>query len=363
MAEREDNFTKRVMSGHGGPAGLLLRGALRIAEPFYAGAMKARNKAFDSGKKEVADLGRPVISIGNITSGGTGKTPTVRWLCERLLSNGVRPAVLMRGYKSKDTGGSDEQRMLDAFLGGRGVIVEANPDRVAGSKAALAKAPDIGAFVLDDGFQHRRVKRDLDIVLINAFEPFGYGHVLPRGLLREPLAGLKRAGAFVITHARSIDEAALEAIRKRLIDVNPDAPIYCADHAPVGFRTPATPPSKQVDRFDEQLEDQPVLAFCGLASPRAFHEQLTKMRVRVVTHRWFKDHHAYTAKDLEDLYEQALAAGARVMVTTEKDWVKLQTLPPREAAPPIWRLDVVMRFWFSQETELLDQVRAVLPKK
>ena len=363
MADKEENFTKRVMSGHGGPAGLFLRAGLRLAEPFYAAAMTARNKRFDSGKKEVVDLGKPVISIGNITSGGTGKTPTVRWLCERLLTSGVRPAVLMRGYKSKDTGGSDEQRMLDAFLGSRGVIVEANPDRVAGSKVALAKAPDLGAFVLDDGFQHRRVKRDLDIVLVNAFEPFGYDHVLPRGLLREPLAGLKRADAIVITHARGIDEAALEAVKKRLVDFNPDAPIYCADHAPVGFRTPETQPGRQVDRFDDELIDKPVLAFCGLGSPRAFYQQLTKMRARVVAHRWFNDHHAYTAKELEELHEQATAAGATVMVTTEKDWVKLQTLPQRDAGPPIWRLDVAMRFWFSQETELLDQVRAVLGKK
>ena len=363
MAQENESFGKRVIAGGGGPLGGLLRGVLRAAEPFYAGAASARNKAFDSGKKESVDLGKPVFSVGNITAGGTGKTPTVRWLCERLLAHNVRPAVLMRGYKSKATDGSDEQRMLDSFLGSRGVIIEANPDRVAGSKAALAKGSDIGAFVLDDGFQHRRVKRDLDIVLINATEPFGFNHVLPRGLLREPMAGLKRAGAFVITHARSIEEDAVEAIKKRIRDFNPDAPIYCADHAATGFRTQARGPGEGTDQFHDALRNEPIFAFCGLASPRAFRAQLTNLGARVVAHRWFKDHHAYTPTELEQMYDQAVAAGAKVMVTTEKDWTKLQSLAFRPTGPPIWRLDVAIRFWFAQESELMDQVRAVLGKK
>src|SRR5688572_14236951 len=160
MAEKEENFGKRVIAGGGGPIGGVMRGVLRLAEPIYTAGVNARNKRYDTGKRLPADLGKPVISIGNITSGGTGKTPTVRWLCEKLLANNVRPAVLMRGYKANDTGGSDEQRMLAGFLGPHGVIIEANPDRVAGAQSAVTKAADIGVFVLDDGFQHRRVKRD-----------------------------------------------------------------------------------------------------------------------------------------------------------------------------------------------------------
>jgi tetraacyldisaccharide 4'-kinase len=361
MPDDSENFVKRTMAGQGGAVGGIMRGLLRAAEPLYSAAVTIRNKRFDSGKS-VVDLGKPTISIGNITSGGTGKTPTVRWLCDRLIRHDIRPAVLMRGYKAADTGGSDEQRMLDAFLGSRGAIIEANPDRVAGAQTVLNRAPDIGAFVLDDGFQHRRVKRDLDIVLINALEPFGFEHVLPRGLLREPLTGLQRAGAIIVTHARSVSEPVLGRIKLRLNQINAKAPVYYADHGPVGFRTEAVEPSAAIDQFDDALRDEPVLAFCGLGSPQAFNDALTRLRTRVVAHRWFNDHHAYTAAELEALYEQAVAAGAKVMVTTEKDWTKLKDLPRRPAGPAIWRLDVAIRFWYDQEREIMDQVRAVVGK-
>jgi tetraacyldisaccharide 4'-kinase len=269
----------------------------------------------------------------------------------------------MRGYKASDTGGSDEQRMLDSFLGPRGVVIEANPDRIAGAQSAMKKAADLGAFVLDDGFQHRRVKRDLDIVLVNALEPFGYDHVLPRGLLREPLKGLKRAGAVVITHARRVDEPTLEAIKQRIIGYNPDVPVYYTDHAAVGFRTARAAPGDKVDEYDDALRNEPVLAVCGLASPRAFEGQLKQLGARVIAHRWFKDHHAYTPAELEQIYDQAAAAGARMIVTTEKDWVKLKDFPQRPAGPPIWRLDVAIRFWFAQEGELMNQVRAAIGMK
>jgi len=364
MSAKLEHLGKRVMSGElHGPLGATLRGVLRCAEPFYAMAMSSRNAAYDSGKKPSEQLGRPTISVGNITSGGTGKTPMVRWLCQHLMRAEIRPAVLMRGYRATEAGGSDEQVMLEQFLGSRGTVVQANPDRVAGAAAVLAKAPDVGVFVLDDGFQHRRVNRDLDIVLISAIEPFGYGHVLPRGLLREPLSGLKRADAVVITHARRVTEDQLRAIEAELRKVYLEGPIYHADHGPLGFRTQKVASSATIDQFDDALRDEPVLAFCGLGDPRVFHEQLMALGARVVATRWFNDHHPYTAADLDQIYERADAVGAKYVITTEKDWVKLRNLPLRTDGAPIWRLDVAMRFWFDEETKLIEQVLTAIQTK
>ena len=210
---------------------------LRAAEPVYSGIMAARNRVFDAGIG-VKRLPRPVVSIGNVTAGGTGKTPVVRWLCEQLRSLGHNPAVLLRGYKSVD-GVSDEQRLLHSLLnppGGAPVIVRANPDRFAGGSDVLRERPGTDVFVLDDGFQHRRLARDFDLVLINAAEPFGFGHVHPRGLLRESLRGLGRADAVLITLADAVAALALEAIESRVRQFHADIPIYHASHVLCGFR-------------------------------------------------------------------------------------------------------------------------------
>lgn len=362
MGEKLDHFGKRVMNGEvNGLVGGTLRGLMGLAEPLYANAMRRRNRKFDTGRKQSVKLDRPTISIGNITSGGTGKTPVVRWLCEKLLKNNIKPAILMRGYRSKQTGGvGDEQMMLDQFFGGRGVSIEGNPDRVAGAAAVLARAPGIGAFILDDAFQHRRVKRDLDIVLISALEPFGYDHVLPRGLLREPLEGLSRATAVIITHAQRLSEESLENVKQRIRQHYPLGPIYLADHEPIGFRGPTTLPSGRIDHYDDALRGEPILAFCGLGNPRVFQEQLTSKGARIVAHRWFRDHHAYTAADLDQIYQQATASGAKFIITTEKDWTKVSKLPRPATGPDIWRLDVVIRFWGNDETAIMDQIRSVI---
>ena len=177
----------------------VLRGTLGAAEPLYAAAVRGRNWLFDRGVG-VRRLPRPVVSVGNITAGGTGKTPVVLWLADRLRRKGRRPAVLLRGYEAEGR----PQRRADAARGAARtrrarcrprIAVGVNPNRLAGGDGVLRGRPDVDVFVLDDGFQHRKLARDFDLVLIDAAQPFGYGHVHPRGLLREPLAGLRRADA------------------------------------------------------------------------------------------------------------------------------------------------------------------------
>src|SRR4051794_19424360 len=186
-----EQFVKRVMSDEArGVGASTLRSILRCFEPFYALAMRINNGLYDRGIKKVHRLERPVISVGNITTGGTGKTPAVQWIARRLLTAGHRPASLLRGYTVGNATKSDEATLLEQSLR---IPVRANPDRVSAGRELIAQPPEVDVTPRDEASQPRRVHRDLDLVLIDATTPFGYGHVLPRGMLREPLSGLRRA--------------------------------------------------------------------------------------------------------------------------------------------------------------------------
>ncbi|HXE55920.1 MAG TPA: tetraacyldisaccharide 4'-kinase, partial [Tepidisphaeraceae bacterium] len=333
-----------------------LRAALLLAEPFYRAAMRARNRLFDVGLRKSHKLPRPVISIGNITTGGTGKTPMVRWLAERLRDEGRRVAILSRGYGSKARELGDELTMLDGMLNSgehASVVVRANPDRVAAANELLRQHPEVDVFILDDGFQHRRVARDLDVVLINAASPFGFGHVLPRGMLREPLAGLSRAGAIVLTHADRVSADELSRIEQTIRAHNPHAPVYRACHAHTGLRSlDASSPQRSID----ELARTAFFAFAGIGSPDLLDAQLRAYGPTYVGHRWFADHHRYTESELFELRQAAQSAHARMLLTTEKDWAKISSLPSAAAGLPIWRIDMALQFADDHEHRLLEQI-------
>jgi tetraacyldisaccharide 4'-kinase len=347
MSEASDHFARRVMSGEArgvGPS--LLRGGLSLAEPVYAGVALLRNRLFDTGIKRVTRLPRPVISVGNLTAGGTGKTPMVRWLANHLRANGHRVAILSRGYKSTADSLGDELTMLDRALNSPGltspVLLRANPDRSAAGAALLAEHPEVDVILLDDGFQHRRVARDLDVVLINATEPFGFDHVLPRGLLREPVRGLKRAGAVVLTRCDRADEASLADIERHVRRQNAKVPLLRSVHAQTGFRAAGTPLHAPVDEPMASLAGRNWFVFSGIGSPDGLRAQLATHGGRCAGSRAFGDHHEYSAEDLAKLMSVAKAAGADVLVTTEKDWVKVEPLWGTLAGTtlPVWRVDV-----------------------
>jgi len=357
---RLENYARQVMSGQatGARAGAL-RAALLLAEPFYGAAMRARNRLFDVGLRKSHKLPRPVISIGNITTGGTGKTPMVLWLAERLCDEGRRVAILSRGYGSKAGELGDELTMLDRMLNSgehSPVFVRANPDRVAAANELLRQHPEVDVFILDDGFQHRRVARDLDVVLINATSPFGFGHVLPRGMLREPLSGLSRAGAIVLTHADRVSADELSRIEQTIRAHNPHAPIYRTFHAHTGLRSPdaSSPP-----RSEDELSQVPFFAFAGIGSPDLLDAQLRAYGSTYVGRHWFADHHPYSEAELSELRQAAQAANAKVLVTTEKDWAKIASLPSTTAGLPIWRIDMTLRFAGDHEHHFLDQVHQI----
>lgn len=318
----------------------LVRGALRAAEPIYSGIMRLRNKLYDTGFLSQHALGRPTISVGNLTTGGTGKTPMVHWIVQQLRDRGHRPAVLMRGYgRADDPQSADEAALLRQLLG-KQTIVQANPDRLAGAAAALEQEPAIDCFILDDAFQHRRVARDFNLLLVSATNPFGYGHVLPRGLLREPMGGAARADAIVITHADQVTGEVLEQIQSRL----PNKAIFFARHV--------------LEDLGE-LKGRKYAIFSAIGDPAAFERQVQAQIGEPVAARRFADHHAYTRADAEALAQMAESQGAEVLLTTQKDGVKLAAFADAWRVPPRCvgvRMDVG-----AGAEPLLDLLLSVLP--
>ena len=292
---------ERIMSGEaGGRRAGLLRALMTLAEPGYEAIITVRNVRYN--RRTPTPLGRPTISVGNLTAGGTGKTPMVTHLAHLLLDSGRRPAILLRGY------GGDESREYAHTFGDR-VPVEPNPDRLAGAAAVLERAPATDIFLLDDAFQHRRVARDLDLVLIDATRPFGYDHLLPRGLLREPLTSLRRADAVIVTRADTLCPGDLDTLDATLEHHHGRPPLA---HAAYRW-APDTAAA---------LAGRPVYAITGLGNPDAFARHLLDTGAKLLHHHRLPDHFAYTPAVLKRWFQDARERGAAHVVTTMKDRVK-----------------------------------------
>ena len=258
----------------------------------------------------------PVISVGNISAGGTGKTPLVKWVVQRLERRRLRVAVLARGYGRRLDGGDDED-----LLGGSDLVRRyAHPDRAGAARRALAEfRPDVFVFVLDDGFQHYKLHRDLDLVTVDATNPFGGGRLLPRGLLRDRPAALRRAQAVVLTHTDQVTPAELEGLKQEIARYSLDRPTIDTVHRPVGIRTLADRRSWNVD----WIRGRRIFAFCGVGNPGAFRRTLESAGADVVKFRAFPDHHVYRPAEARQIEVEAQEFMAGALVTTEKDATKL----------------------------------------
>jgi tetraacyldisaccharide 4'-kinase len=314
-------------------AARLLRGGCAFASLGYAATIAARNAAFDLGWRRVQHVGVPVVSVGNITTGGTGKTPLVAWIAQRFQERLGPVAIVSRGYRAHQDGKNDEALVLERLCPGVPQVL--NRDRVAGARKAVQEFGS-RAIVLDDAFQHRRIFRDLDLVLVDALNPWGYGHLLPRGLLREPLSALKRADAVLITRADQVDAATLDDLRRRIARIRGIDEHIAVCFAPTGviygdgLRLPLT----AIDRSVEYG------AFCGIGNPIAFQRTLADLGIKA-TLRTYPDHYHYTAADWDDLsaWSQQFPAG---LLTTLKDVVKLP--PTHPLAEHVAALDIGVEF-------------------
>lgn len=293
----------------------------------YSAVTRARLSLYRRGTLQSFKLDRPVISVGNITTGGTGKTPLVEWIARTVAASGKRVCILTRGYGRDNPGrrvavsdgnavlatpseaGDEPYLLANNLLGIAAVIADA--DRVAAGRAAIAQFnPD--CFVLDDGFQHLRLARDLNIVTVDATNPWGGGHLLPYGRLREPLSSLSRADCVVITR---IDQAAdVPALTEKLRRLTANAPIFHLRMRVMRI--------KQFQPAPEVMQS-PLAAFCAVGNPGSFFNELQH---EVVLAKAFPDHHRYTQRDIDSLIEAARRAGAQSLITTAKDAVKLQSL-------------------------------------
>jgi tetraacyldisaccharide 4'-kinase len=300
-----------------------------------------------------------VVSVGGISMGGAGKTPMVDHLAERLREGGHHPAILTRGYRRRSiettilveagepapvsVTGDEAQIFIQSGFAHAGI----GADRfVTGRLLEEKYRPDI--FLLDDGFQHTRLRRELDLVVIDALNPFGDGAVFPLGNLREPLNALSRAGAFVIM--RAAPDRQYEGILRQLRSFNPHAPIFRARLEPsswVNFRT----------RQSNRSPHAPVAAFCGLANPSSFWGTLRSMRLQPVFHWAFDDHHHYSCAQVQRLAAQAQMHGSNLLITTEKDAMNL----PDSTAAVLEHAGVEL-YWLKigvhveKEEELLDLI-------
>lgn len=301
---------------------IVLRMLFRILSLVYSIVVYLRNIGYSSGVFRSHDVGIPVISIGNITTGGTGKTPLVSWVCNYLHNKGIRSSILTRGYKTQSGKITDEPALLAKSCPGTNVVV--NPNRIAGAKMALrTHKPD--ALVLDDGFQHRKLRRNLDIITIDATCPFGYGCVLPAGLLREPMTGLSRASAIIITRTDQVDSAATQKLHEQIKHYAPNIPIFKTAHKlsyAVSF------PNQEISL--ESLKREKIFAFCGIGNPEAFFDSLNQQKMTLCGKKTFDDHHEYTTTDMELIYDNAKALGATAILCTQKDWVKSAILRAEE---------------------------------
>jgi len=289
-------------------------------------------------------LPRRVISIGNLTLGGTGKTPAVIAVAEEAKRRGLSPCILTRGYKGKAKGpcviSKGEGALLTVEEAGdeallmaektRGIPVIKGTDRYeAGLFAVQEVEPFVTGlksgflFILDDGFQHWRLYRDLDVLLIDSTNPFGNCRLIPSGKLREPLGEMKRADVIVLTRtgkSKGPDLMKDELVRE-IRKYNLDAPLYSSRHRPSGFSTMAG-----TELSSSILDGKAVFAFCGIGNPASFQDTLAGTGAEVTGFAAFEDHHAYSSRDIRGIFAAAKRCGADWIVTTEKDIMRLRGL-------------------------------------
>jgi tetraacyldisaccharide 4'-kinase len=306
----------------------------------YSGIVQLRVWLYKKGILRARRLRTPVISVGNLTLGGSGKTPMVIWLAERFLAHGKRVAILSRGYRGSD-GTSDEIELMKSRLGDR-VQFGVGPDRYAQGLRLEQSGVDI--FLLDDGFQHLQLARDVNILLLDSSRPLPKDRLLPAGRLREPVSAMSRADLLVFTRTET-NPGTDTAIGKLQ-----NYPVFAAHTRLLGFRKLGA--GMQVLSVGE-IGPGPFYAFCGIGNPGAFIVDLESWGLPIVGKQAFADHHRYSDSEAAELEEAARQAGAQTLVTTEKDAHNLRNV--QFADFPVYI--AIIEFALSQEANFLAAIQ------
>jgi tetraacyldisaccharide 4'-kinase len=320
-----------------------LRPLLTALEVPYTAAAFLRNVLYDCGIKKTHHAALPIVSVGNLTLGGTGKTPMTAYLAEFFLKQGLRPAIISRGYRKTANNVNDE--FLELSLRLPNVPHLQNPNRVAAAAELAERQGDeaVDVLILDDAFQHRRIARNTDIVLLDATQPFGFDRIFPRGTLRETLNGLKRADVVLLSRADLIDQAQRQRIKERVLSITPNVLWGEVIHEPKCLisqtaQVPFTPPFPDLGS---------VLAFCGLGNPAAFEHTLKSCGTNVQEFIAFPDHYHYQESDLDDLERLVAEKNIDTVLCTMKDFVKIKRPALRNI--PIQAVAVGIRFLDGEE--------------
>lgn len=347
-----------------------LRCFLRAVSVLYKAGVKTRLRLYRKGWKEQRDLGTMVVSIGNLTMGGTGKTPVVERLARQLTERGRKVAILSRGYKSADLKDAqnwihpetrdqitsppkivsdgfkvllkaryagDEPYMLAKNLPGVAVVVD--KDRVRGGRFAVDQL-GCDTLLLDDGMQYLKISHALDIVLVDQGTPFGIKGIIPRGTLREPPKNLCRADYVFITKC---DGSSNEKLRKRITKLNPTAEVLECTHGPKHVQGVFHDEVLPLESMDSKY----VAAISGIAMPKSFDNLLKKMGAKVLFHTTFADHHAFSQDDIDRFMRRCVDRGVEMIITTEKDAVRFPV--PSEADVPVYYLRIEVKILENEE--------------
>jgi tetraacyldisaccharide 4'-kinase len=327
----EQRFLAIISGSRHGVAAALLRTVLRLLSWPYAAVVLVRNWLFDVGWKKSFKADVPVVSIGNLTLGGTGKTPAVEYIARFYRRQERRVAILSRGY-GIEAGRNDEALVLENNLPDVPHLQDA--DRVELAKVAVEELQS-EILLLDDGFQHRRLRRDLDIVLIDATNPWGYGHVFPGGLLREPKRGLRRAQVVMLTRCDQVASDSVSQLQAEVERLAPGIPVVWSRHAPVRLV------NGEQEAPLSTLCGKSIGGFCGIGNPAAFRKTLDELGGNIAALEVFPDHHRYTKEDVDCLRDWARQLPEDgLVVTTQKDIVKIQL--DNLGGRPLWAVAIAL---------------------
>ena len=359
------NQTKllEIISGRRqGIGAAIMRPLLLALTPIYRLGVHRRNRRFETDKVTVSKVDVPVISVGNLTTGGTGKTPLVIWLCRQIRHLDLRVAIVSRGYgaaKNRDRTSKPNDEAME--LGQRLPDVPhlQAPNRVGSARIAIEEL-ETEALVMDDGFQHRALARDLDIVVVDATEPFGFGYLLPRGLLREPVKNIARADFVVLSRCDQVSHDNISRTETELRRYSPNLPIAQTKVQPATWI--------QYDGQEKDLSEFAVsptkatgtikvFVCCAIGNPDSFLNTVSSTGVTVVGRTLFPDHHLYSRADIEEIAKAAVEAGAEAIVCTHKDLVKIGV--NQFKGVPIYALVAEITFLHG-ERELLAAVESAL---